>query len=80
MKSTIGQINEPGPLFWEQEWKYNGDLITAIHGCDESTKEFIASAPAGYVMISTRTAIPYTNRFEYDRVPRMVSPDAEITA
>lgn len=80
MKSTIGQINEPGPLFWEHEWKYNGNLITAIHGLDESTKEFIASAPDGYVMISTRTAIPYTNRFECDCVQHMVSPDAEITA
>jgi hypothetical protein len=79
IESTIHEINTT-PLFWKADWKLNGNLITAIHGRDESTKDFFASAPEGHVMISTRKKNPSGNGFVNFCAPQMVSPDAVVTA
>jgi hypothetical protein len=78
-QSTIHEINTT-PLFWKAEWKLNGDLITAIHGRDQSTEALFASAPEGHVMISTRKANPNGRGFVGYSVHQMVSPDAIVTA
>jgi hypothetical protein len=78
-QSTIHEINTT-PLFWKAEWKLNGDLITAIHGRDQSTEGFFASAPDGHIMISTRKVNPSGRGFVGCSIPQMVSPAAIVTA
>jgi hypothetical protein len=76
--STIHEINTT-PLFWKADWKLNGDLITAIHGRDESTEALFASSPEGSVMISTRKKNQSGNGFVNASEPQMVSPDTIVT-
>lgn len=79
MKTITAKEAAETSAFFEADWKFNGDMIVAVHGRDKSTEAKYAAAPEGSVMISTRPIRPGFVELG-PQVNQMVSADAVFTA